>query len=326
MEAIIGKSSQAPDPYQTAAAQTQSNENTANYNAALNRVNVYTPYGNSVYSHTGTGPSGWSNTITLTPEAQQELDNELKQNTQLSTLGNTLAQQAAQQINTPYSDESQSGDAAAQAYYNRQKTFLDPQWNQSQSDLDAKLANQGVAQGSNAYERAQGDLQRARTQAYDTAQNDAIAQGQTQQQIALANQQNLKNAPINQLDALRSGTQITNPTFPTAPQASAAPTDISSDIYNSYQMQQANNNNFLNGLFGLGGAAITAFSDRRLKTNIHAIGKTPILGLPVYTFSYIWSPDRVSVGCMADEVEKVVPAAVINDSSGYKRVNYGLVI
>lgn len=324
MEAPIGKSSSAPDPYQTAAAQTQSNENTANYNAALNRVNVYTPYGNSVYSHTGTGPSGWSNTITLTPEAQQELDNELKQNTQLSQLGDTLAQQAAQQINTPYSDESQSGDAAAQAYYNRQKTFLDPQWNQSQSDLDAKLANQGVAQGSNAYERAQGDLQRAKTQAYDTAQNDAIAQGQTQQQIALANQQNLKNAPINQLDALRSGTQITNPTFPTAPQSSAAPTDISSDIYNSYQMQQANNNNFLNGLFGLGSAAIMA-SDRRLKIKIERIGSTPILKIPTYHFAYVWAPDDIREGCMADEVEKIIPAAVITDSTGYKRVNYGLV-
>lgn len=325
MEEPISSSPSPPNPYQVAAAQTQSNQQTANYNAALNRVSVYTPYGNSVYSHTGSGPDGWSNTITLTPEAQSQLDNQLKQNDQLSQLGFTLANQAQQQVNTPWSDESQSAKAASDAYFAHEKQYLDPQWNQSQSDLNAQLANQGVSQGSTAYERAQGDLGRARQQAYESASNNAIAQGQNQQAIALANQSAIKNAPINQLDAIRSGTQIQNPQFPTAPQAQAAPTDISSNIYNSYGLQQANSNNFMNGLFGLGAAALTKWSDRRLKTKIERIGKTPIMGIPTYRFAYIWAPDDIREGCMADEVEKVIPAAVLTDDTGYKRVNYGLV-
>ena len=90
------KAPSPPDPYATAAAQTQSNQQTANYNAALNRVSQYTPYGNSVYSQTGTDTSGaptWRSDVTLTPMAQEQLDNQLKQNTQLSQLGFTLGDQ-----------------------------------------------------------------------------------------------------------------------------------------------------------------------------------------------------------------------------------------
>ena len=76
------KGASTPDPYATAAAQTQSNQQTANYNAALNRVDQYTPYGSSVYTQTGkdaTGAPTYAQTTTLTPLAQQELDNEQKQ-------------------------------------------------------------------------------------------------------------------------------------------------------------------------------------------------------------------------------------------------------
>ena len=93
----MGKSSHAPDPYATAAAQTQSNKETANYNAALNRVDQYTPFGSSVYSVTGTGADGapqYRNDVTLTPLAQQQLDNQLKQNAALSDLGFNLGDQA----------------------------------------------------------------------------------------------------------------------------------------------------------------------------------------------------------------------------------------
>ena len=75
----MGKPSapQAPDPATTAAAQTQSNVQTATANAALNRVNQYTPYGSSVYSITGTNADGtpnYSQTTSLSPQQQQLLD------------------------------------------------------------------------------------------------------------------------------------------------------------------------------------------------------------------------------------------------------------
>jgi hypothetical protein len=64
-------------------------------------------------------------------------------------------------------------------------------------------------------------------------------------------------------------------------------------------------------------------SDRRLKTDIHLIGKLDS-GLNVYTFRYRESPTITHMGVMADEVEKVIPQAVSTDESGYLRVSYGM--
>lgn len=176
-------------------------------------------------------------------------------------------------------------------------------------------------QGSAAYNRSQQNQGLAQQQAYQTAQNNAIQQGQSQQQIALANQSTIKNSALNQLNALRSGTQIQNPNFTAAPTSNAAGTDISGDIYKSNQISAANSNNFMNGLFGLGSAALMA-SDRRLKRDIKRIGETRA-GLPLYEYRYLWS-DRVRVGVMAQDLLRLKPEAVVTMPSGYMAVNYAI--
>ena len=316
------KAPKAPDPVATSAAQTQSNQQTAAYNAALNRVNTNTPYGNLTYSQHGTDSTGapiWQSDVSLTPATQHQLETQQAQDSAIGDLGLGLTGQIGNQINSPMSDQATSNDAARNAYYNKAASFLDPQYGNMQNDLDVKLANQGVMQGSQAYGRAQDQLGRQRTLAYSTAGNDAILQGQTAQQQALANAITLKNQPINQLNALRQGTQIQNPSFPTSPSASAQPTDVSGNIYRSYEANTANKNNFMNGLFSVGSAALMA-SDRRLKHNIKRIGKS-IGGLPLYTFRYVWG-GPVRVGVMAQDVLKVRPDAVLK-IGGYYAVNYG---
>lgn len=67
-------------------------------------------------------------------------------------------------------------------------------------------------------------------------------------------------------------------------------------------------------------AAPFIFSDRRLKDNIKRVGRTDD-GLPIYTYTYKGS-DTVQMGVMSDEVEAVMPHAVV-EASGYKGVNYG---
>ena len=62
------------------------------------------------------------------------------------------------------------------------------------------------------------------------------------------------------------------------------------------------------------------FSDRRLKSNIVQIGVHP-LGIGIYEYDIFGHRD---VGVMADEVESVMPEAIIEHPSGYKMVNYGL--
>jgi hypothetical protein len=141
--------------------------------------------------------------------------------------------------------------------------------------------------------------------------------------------------PLNTLSALRSGSQVQNPTFVnSAQQATTGGADILGAAqmgynaqmgdFNSKQAQQAN---FNQGLMSLGGAAM--MSDIRTKQNIKAIGTLPN-GLPFYQFEY--KPEFKDhslaghgkfVGVMAQEVQAVMPEAVINLDSGYLAVDYG---
>jgi hypothetical protein len=69
-------------------------------------------------------------------------------------------------------------------------------------------------------------------------------------------------------------------------------------------------------------------SDRRLKTNVTKIGTHP-MGIGLYLFEYV---DRAlnlvsgqrHFGVMADEVERVLPAAVSTGAHGFKQVNYDM--
>lgn len=78
------------------------------------------------------------------------------------------------------------------------------------------------------------------------------------------------------------------------------------------------------GLGGFLGPAFATMSDRRLKENIVQIGELEN-GLPLYSYTYIWS-DKPETGVMADDVAKIQPEAlgpVTND--GYQTVYYDLI-
>lgn len=77
--------------------------------------------------------------------------------------------------------------------------------------------------------------------------------------------------------------------------------------------------------------AMYAKSDRRLKTDIKRLGTLEKWDIGVYSFKYVDSlkdeyGDKTYVGVMADEVEQVLPEAVITMADGYKAVNYDLVL
>jgi hypothetical protein len=395
----LSKAPAPPDPFQVSAAQTQSNEQTAQFEAALNRVNQVTPLGSSIWN--GTGP-GSTQTVTLTPQAQQNLDNQLRQDAALSGLGFNLTDQAGHslqgqidqshlpalsggpgqtgqvQTNLNYSnapavstDFNNLTRQAQDAVYNQAASRLDPQFANAQHDLDAKLANQGVVQGSEAYQRAQDEFSRQKNDAYNQANYSAIGAGdalQNQlfgQSLAARNQatteanaqgafandaqaqqyaQALQNAnfgnqaraqglgeqtqlqmlPLNELNALRSQSQVQMPTFGQVPQSQVQPTNVSGNIWNAYNAQVANSNNFMNGLFGLGGAlaggignaggVAAFFSDKRLKRNLKRIGRRH--GLPLYEFSYRGLKGRF-VGILAQHLAKVRPDAVSRHASGF---------
>lgn len=71
--------------------------------------------------------------------------------------------------------------------------------------------------------------------------------------------------------------------------------------------------------------AAPAASDRRLKENIVLVGKDESGRFNLYEFTYIGSPGQKFVGVMADEVEPLVPEAVIYDDLGFASVDYSMI-
>lgn len=148
-------------------------------------------------------------------------------------------------------------------------------------------------------------LQQAQQQAFENNLTGANAQIQAGQMLQEQSQKELDddiarryaqdNAPWNRLAMLFSAAQGSAGTYGTQTQTSRQPFDVM-------------------GLFG------SLLSDRRLKTNIIRYGSDP-RGFGLYEFSYRVTPDARYRGVMADEVEKVEPAAVI-DLGAYKMVNY----
>jgi hypothetical protein len=82
-------------------------------------------------------------------------------------------------------------------------------------------------------------------------------------------------------------------------------------------------NNLLNAA-GTAAKAAAAFSDVRLKRDMKRVGILSS-GLPVYEFSYIWSPERYT-GVVAQEALSYAPWAVEVDESGYLKVRYDLLV
>lgn len=82
-------------------------------------------------------------------------------------------------------------------------------------------------------------------------------------------------------------------------------------------------NTILGAVAGAGTSWALGRSDRRLKTDIVPVGRDEELGLTVYHFTYKNLPGRRFEGFMADDVELLYPQAVLRDSLGYARVDYG---
>lgn len=220
---------------------------------------------------------------------------------------------------------------------------LSPYLEKQRDAMDTRLANQGITHGSEAWKwdqdtqnRAENDQRIAALLAGDNEQQQLFNQGLASSQFtnqarqqAIQEADYFKNQPLNMLNALRSGNQVTTPQFGNVAggaQINAAPIyQATNDSYQAalqkYKADMAGNSGLLGGLASLGGAAITKFSDRRLKKNVKKIG---ILanGLDLYSYSYLWD-DTEQLGVMADEVAAIRPDALGPTIFGYATVNYG---
>jgi hypothetical protein len=169
----------------------------------------------------------WTQTMALSPEQQalynqnqalnQTLGNIAKTGVGYvqNSMDNPLDFSQNQALLAPGQIQQQASDAA----YQNAAQYLDPQFQQSNAQLANRLANQGITQGSEAYNNAMLNAGNQQQQAYESARNQAYLQGQqgAQQQYAqglgtrqqqIAEQQVLRQDPLNTLNAIRSGQQM----------------------------------------------------------------------------------------------------------------------
>lgn len=278
-----------PDYTGAAVAQGAANIDAARVGAKISNPNYYTPYGTQTVAFNGDQPTV---TQTLTPEAQKALDEQQKGQYGLAKLGNLGVQNAQTTFNTPFSfggqvqtklDTSQiakmpvnAGTTGQQAIMSR----LEPSLQRDRVSTETQLINQGLRPGSEAYDNAIKLLGQqendARTQAVlqgiglDTGANaqgynQALQSGQfanTANQQALAQALTQRQTPLNEINALMSGSQVANPSFGAYQGQNVAPAPLfaatqakgAADL-NIYNTQTGTSNANRAGLYQLAAAA-----------------------------------------------------------------------
>ena len=194
-----------PDPAQTIAAQSASNEATARLQAGLNRPDVYGPGGSTTW--TDLGNDRWRSDVTLSPASQALYDQQMGIGGgmlglaegavgQLPTEAFTLEGAPAYQSGIDYAnlesipglgDFETSRQAAADAAFNRVMDRLNPQYDDQQRALETQLANEGFMRGSEGYTRAMDEFSRRRGDMGIAAGYDAIQAGEAMRQGLFAN-------------------------------------------------------------------------------------------------------------------------------------------
>lgn len=238
----------------TAQAQSDMNKQTAVTQTQLNSTNQVTPYGNLTYKQIGTWDDGtprFEATQTLSPDQQQLLDLSTATQKNLGQIGVDQSSRIGNLLNTPFSLDASRGKAISDI----QKTFLDPQWGENQSSLETKLLNQGVRPGTEAYDKAMRDFSTNRQRAYDQMFLDSYDKGTNS---ALTE----RNQPINEISALLSGSQVSQPNFTQTPQSNVAPVDYTGLVNNQYNAQLSQNNAMMGGIFGLASAPLGGWAYR----------------------------------------------------------------
>lgn len=323
----------------------------------LANKNQNTPYGSLQYQQTGTqhvqGPSTvdqygrtvpgagydiptWESNVNLSPEMQGLVNSDLASRAGLAGLQadatGRVKDSLSQKFTLDGTPDKYNKDVA-DAMYRKATGYLDPQWQGQQTDLENKLANSGFSRGAAGWNNAEDAFGRQRDFAYGQARDAAIAggvqSGTQERQQAIQELMMQRQLPLQELNALRTGSAPVMPSFGQGNAQGIQGPDYMGAAGQTAQAQNARYNadvgtaNANTGAaVGLGAAALMAFSDRRLKKNIRLVGVHP-LGIGVYEFEYKAMPGRKQVGVMSDEVRRVRPAAVMIALDGFDIVDYG---
>lgn len=271
--------------------------------ANANKYNTSGPYGTGTWTlRAGADPTNpqagdWTQTTTLSAEQQKLYD-----------------QSSANKLATGTALTGMLGDlgdrqAVADALYNKATKYMGRQFGDQEAALNTQLQNQGLTQGSEAYDRAMRNFMQTRNQAYEGAANSAVINADT-----------ASNNAVSRIAQLLAATKETSPmtagTGGGADILSAQQAQYKADLASS-NADAAQKTQEQQALLQAALIATKVFSDRRLKSKIKLIGVAA--GLPAYEYEIFGKRER---GFMADEVEMLYPDAVHRHPSGYLMVDY----
>lgn len=264
-----GGAPNAPNPKKVAKAQGEENRKTALTTAMLGNPNVTNSYGSQSVSYTldpTTGNYVPNLSQTLNPVQQGLLDKSNAIQGQMGDIGMNVAQNAQGTYGQPLSFDgapAMPGDAQA----TRDKVMaammgrVDDDTAKSRDQVQSELTAAGIPAGSKAYADRMALVDRgyndARSQAMLASGQEATRdfgmdmQGRQQGISEILAQ---RNQPLNELNAISSGTQVAQPQFGDTKGANVAPVDIaglSGQQYagemNAYNAQVGQQNSILSG-------------------------------------------------------------------------------
>lgn len=184
---MSSKQTPASPDYQGAAQQTgAASQANVNQQTQANRANQTNALGASTQWHQDPNTGQWTQTSSLGPGLQGAVTN---LEGQVSSQG-------------PLDNGTAARDQAITGAYNQATSRLNPQWAQSNEQLGARLANQGLDPSSQAYRNAMLAQSQAQNDAYGSAMNNAIGQGTAAQQATFNENLAAQNAPYQQLGQL----------------------------------------------------------------------------------------------------------------------------
>lgn len=268
-----------PDYAGAATAQGQANIDAARATAKLSNPNVTNPYGTQTVTYGVNGdPDQAQVNQTFSPEQKALYDKSVQTKGLLGDLGITGAT-ALQDVVGKNLDLSgapaapgssgQTRDDVIKAMMSRVNTDTANQRDQRNSDLIAA----GIRPGTAAYATAMDQIDRQ----YNDARQQAITAGGAEasrdfgmdtqaRKDAIAEILAQRQTPLNEINALMSGSQVTNPfaaNLGYQAGAVAAPAPIMQGAQaagaaqqNNYNQALGSYNNMMSGLFSLGGAGI----------------------------------------------------------------------
>lgn len=252
----------SPDPVATAAAQTGMNRDTAITQMQLNGVNQVNPWGTVTNQQTGTNSfvdstgktvetPQFTQTTTLSPEQQAIFDSTQGTQTNLASLAQSQSGFLQDYMAKPF--EFNNSDAEQWSYDLASPRILKQQ-GQNEAQLRTTLANKGIREGSAAWDAEMGRLTNSNTDQLN--QLALTGRGQAFSE-ALAG----RNQPINEITALMSGSQVSNPAQMggATPSTQVAGVDYAGLVNQDYQNKLQASQGIWGGLGGLFGTALGGF-------------------------------------------------------------------